>query len=193
MDSDAKIIEEYLNGKRDGLDELIKKHIRHIYNFIRQYVSDEKRAEDLTQEVFLKVWKNLRKFDVNKSFTAWLFRIARNTVIDFFRKKRNFNFSELENEENGEEFDLIDADSSPENDYEEKELHVLMEEILQVLPEKYRTVLVLYHQNQFNFREIAEISGEPVNTIKSRYRRALNIVRKNLVKDKNAPKKDFYA
>jgi RNA polymerase sigma-70 factor (ECF subfamily) len=180
MDSDEKIIKEYLEGNRSDIGELIEKHIRHIYNFIRQYIGDEKRAEDLTQEVFLKVWKNLKKFDVNKNFVAWLFRIARNTVIDFFRKKKNVNFSDLENEGNGEEPDFTGTDPSPEERYEEKELQILIRGILEELPEKYRSVLILYHQSQFNFREIAEISGEPIDTIKSRYRRALGLVRKKL-------------
>ncbi|MGC9611227.1 MAG: RNA polymerase sigma factor [Minisyncoccia bacterium] len=195
MDSDEKIIEEYLDGRRDTLDDLVRKHTNHIYNFIRQYVRDEKRAEDLTQDVFLKVWKNLDKFDPAMNFTSWLFRIARNTVIDFLRKKKSVNFSELKNnDEEGEiEVDFPDNEPLPEELYEEKELQTAVAEILSELPEKYRSVLVLYHQNQLNFREISEVSGDSVNTVKSRYRRALDIVRKNLADNKNAPKTNLYA
>lgn len=191
MDSDEKAIRDYFDGNREALDRLIRKHIRHVYNFIRQYISDEKRAEDLTQETFIKVWEHLDKFDLKMSFKSWLFRIARNTVIDFLRKKKNVNFSELKNEnsEEGEiEIDFPDDKPLPEELYEEKELQETVAKILAKLPEKYRSVLVLYHQNQLNFREIAEVTGDSVNTTKSRYRRALKIIRDNLTSGKNAPK-----
>jgi RNA polymerase sigma-70 factor (ECF subfamily) len=179
MDSDEQLIVSYLKGDGDSLNILIKRYSDYIYNFIYQYVKNRELAEDLTQEVFIKVWKNFKKFDPKKKFKVWLFQIARNTTIDFFRKKKEINFSELERE--GEEFDIPDTGPIPSEIFEKKEIQAEVKKALEALPLIYRSTLIFYYQNQFNLREIAEIRGEPVDTIKSRYRRALVLLQKQLL------------
>ncbi|TSA44906.1 sigma-70 family RNA polymerase sigma factor [bacterium] len=179
MDSDERIIKLYLGGQKDLFEILVKRHIDRVYNFAFRYVHDRGWAEDITQETFLKVWKNLRRFDPEKNFKTWLFRIARNTALDFLRKKKSVNFSELE-EEDDKIFEPPDSGPMPQEIFERKETEAKIAKILDELSLKYRLVLILYYQNQLNFREISEISGESVDTVKSRHRRAILLVRQKL-------------
>ncbi len=97
MDSDQKLIANYLAGDEKSLEILINRYLRPIYSFVYRHVGNGEVAEDITQEVFVKVWRNLKKFDQNKSFKTWIFTIAKNTSFDFFKKKKAIPFSELEN------------------------------------------------------------------------------------------------
>ena len=85
--ADKKLIQQYLKGDEKSLEILVVKYLKLIYSFVYKNVGNPAEAEDITQEVFIKVWKNMKKFDQNKSFRPWIFQIAKNTSIDFLRKK----------------------------------------------------------------------------------------------------------
>ena len=166
-----------------------------IYCFIYRYVGDQEAAEDVAQEVFVKVWKNLKKFNPRKNrfanfklrrqknFKTWLFKIAKNASIDFLRKKKIIPFSSFDNEDGNALTDTL-ADPAPLPDalLERQDLANLLTRALAKISFKYRAVLLLRYNNHFTFREIAESLGEPLNTIKSRHRRALIILKKILGK-----------
>jgi len=179
MQSDEQLVSSYLNGEEYPLEVLISKYARHIFNFIYQYVRNFQNSQDLTQDVFVKAWKNLKKFDLNKSFKVWLFQIARNTSIDFLRKKKEIPFSDLENEDGELEFE--DSRQNLEDILEKRETREKIKELFETLPAKFKSVLLMYYQAELNFREIAEITGEPVDTIKSRHRRALLTIKARLI------------
>ena len=188
---DQQLIADYLQGDEASLELLIKRYLKPIYSFIYRYVENAQDAEDATQEVFVKVWKHLEKFDQSKSFKTWIFSIAKNTAIDFLKKKKAIPFSEFsarggsafggENEDGGNIIADTFADTAklPQEIFERKEIVQMLELTIAELSPKYRAVLSLRYNNDFNFREIAETLGEPINTVKSRYRRAL-IMLKNL-------------
>lgn len=187
QDSDKDLIIEYLNGKNESLNILIKKYLKPIYNFVYSYVKNEQESEDITQDVFLKVWKNIRKFKRDKNFKTWIYKIAKNTSIDFLKKKKNVSFSEIDqNNKNEEDISFIDTiednEALPDELYSKKELENNMENILNDIPIKYREIMELYYIEEFNFREISEILNEPLNTIKSRHRRGLTILRQKIEK-----------
>ena len=85
--SDNEIIIQYLNGDKDAFTEIVNRYLKLIYNFTYRLVGNEKVAEDISQEVFLKAWKNIKKFDLEKNFKTWIFSIAKNTAIDYLRKR----------------------------------------------------------------------------------------------------------
>ncbi len=181
---DEILIRKYLAGDEQSLELLIGQYLKPIYSFVSRYVGNSQEAEDITQEVFVRVWRNLKKFDQNKSFKTWIFSIAKNASLDFLKKKKAIPFSEFDTEEGGNRITDTLADPSPlplellEKAGMAKILNVAMEK----LSPKYRMVLFLRYNDHFNFREIAESLGESLNTITSRHRRAL-IVLRNLIQE----------
>lgn len=177
--NDIKLIKEYLKGDEKSLEILIEKYLKSIYSFSYKNVGNQADAEDITQEVFVKVWKNIRKFDQNKSFKPWIFQIAKNTSIDFLRKKKTIPFSRFENEK-GQNF-LIDNLEAVSSNFinifsDRKILAAAMENLTQ----KEQKIIALRHNDGLSFREIADIFEESINTIKSRYRRTLISLRRKV-------------
>ena len=170
-----QLIYAYLkSGDKKSLDTLIKLYLKPVYNFILRLVGSQKDAEDLTQETFIKMWRNLKKFNTDKEFKPWVFQIAKNTCFDFFRRKKETSFSELAlAEEDFDEGNLADQGQSLGDLFQTKETAEQVNRVLLTLPVIYRTVLVLYFYQQLNFREIAETLNESLNTVKSKHRRGL--------------------
>ncbi|MCX6760863.1 MAG: sigma-70 family RNA polymerase sigma factor [Candidatus Nealsonbacteria bacterium] len=181
--SDKQLIAAYLRGEEKSFEVLIGRYLKPIYRFTHRYVGNIQDAEDITQDAFLKVWRNLKKFDLEKSFKTWIFSIAKNTCIDFFRKKKTIPFSmfEKENGENALLETLADSSPLPDELLERKGIGETLSKAMEVLSPKYRSVLFLRYNDHFNFREISETFNEPIDTIKSRHRRALILLKKLLV------------
>ena len=180
--TDKQLVTNYLKGDERALEILIKQYLKPIYSFTFRFVGNGQEAEDITQEVFLKVWRNLKKFDQKKKFKTWIFSIAKNTSIDFLKKKKTIPFSEFENEEGKNKFieRLTDPASLPEELFKRIGIEEMFDAIINQLSPKYRMVLFLRYNDYFTFREIAETLGEPLNTIKSQHRRALIRLKKLL-------------
>ncbi len=182
MISDQELIEKYLKGDEASLEVLIQRYIRPIYGFVCTYVKNQEVAEDVTQEVFLKVWRNVKKIDKNKNFKSWLYTIAKNTALDFLKKKKSIPFSNFEKEDGRNILieTLSDKAILPDRASELLEDKKTVLRGIGKLSEKYRLVLSLYYYKYLNFREIAQVLQEPINTIKSRHRRGLISLKKIL-------------
>lgn len=170
--SDQILIRKYLQGDEKSLEVLILAYLKPIYSFAYRYVGNGQDAEDITQEVFVKVWRHLKRFDQSKSFKTWVFAIAKNTAIDFLKKKKAIPFSEFET--------LVDPTPLPDKIFEQITIKEMLKTTIEKLLPKYRQVLVLRYNDNFTFREISESTGRPLNTIKSQYRRALLELKKLL-------------
>ncbi len=173
---DKELIQKYLEGNDEAFQTLVKRYLSPIYNFVFSSVRDKHHAEDITQDVFIKVWTHLKRYDPSKSFKVWIYTIAKNSVYDFLRKKKDIPFSFLEKE--GELFDIPDSEPLPDKILQLSDSSKTMDAALSKLAIPYREVLILYYQNGFNFREIAEIFKTSANTVKSRHRRALVMLKK---------------
>lgn len=171
--------EEYLNGREEVFAKLLEKHLSPVFNFLYRITGSKEVAEDLAQETFVKVWKNLKNFNRNRSFKAWLFTIAKNTTYDYFKKKKEVAFSAFVNEEGESIFNEIAGENIlPDEILHRKDIANELEEILKKLPPHYRAILLLHYKEDFSLHEIAEILGEPYNTIKSRHQRGLGKLKK---------------
>ena len=183
--SEKKIILDCLKGDNESLESLISLYLKPVYNFIYRYIGNAQDADDITQEVFIKMWRSLKKFDQNKNFKTWIFHIAKNTAIDFLKKKKDVSFSAFESEEGKNILTEMLADTalSAKDASEKEETAQALNSAVGKIPQKYGKVLSLYYYDQFNFREIAERLSESINTVKSRHRRALLFLRKILEKN----------
>lgn len=183
-ENDKQLIVNYLKGDERSLEILIRQYLKPIYSFVYRYVGNAQEAEDITQEVFMKAWRNLKKFDKQKSFKTWIFSIAKNASIDFLKKKKSIPFSKFENEEGGNNLidTLIDPTLLPLELFKQQDIAHMLTSVLEKLSPKDRMILFLRYNDHFTFREIADSLGEPLNTVKSRHRRALITLKKLLTK-----------
>ncbi len=173
--SDEQLAALAANKDKAALEALIKRYLQPIYGFSYKYVKNQTDAEDITQEVFVKVWRNLKKFDSQRSFRPWLYKIARNTCLDMLKKKSPVLFSELSTAEGSNWFEenLVAENKSPADLAEAALTATKLKSAVAKLKPEYAEVVAMYHKQELNFREIAGVLGQPLNTVKSRYRRAL--------------------
>ena len=171
--SDDFLVKEYLDGDQDSFNMLIQKYTSSIYNFSIRFVGED-NANDIVQDVFIKVWKNIKKFDDKKSnFKTWIFTIARNTVTDYLRKKKNISFSSLDEDEESFAENIPDEVTLPDEALSKLEDKEFLNKTLDGLPINYREVLILYYQEDMTFNEIGQLLNKPLNTVKSYHHRAI--------------------
>jgi RNA polymerase sigma-70 factor, ECF subfamily len=171
---DKQLISKVLDGDEESFAEIVKIYLKPIYNFLYRLVGDRDAAEDLTQETFVKAWKNLKRFDQKRNFRTWLFTIAKNTAFDWLKKKKEIPFSTFTDEEGESWIENISSDDIlPDEILERKNIAEEFEQMLEKIPVHYRAILLLHYKEDFSLHEIAEILGEPYNTIKSRHQRGL--------------------
>lgn len=187
--TDSDLINLYFSGDENALKFLINRHIKAVHDFVLHFTGAKDDTDDIVQETFLKAWKNLKKFRKDGNFKTWLFAIARNTAIDFLRKKKYSVFSSFETESGNGLTDTLE-DPAPLSE----ELFALAEDketlgcSLAGLAPTHRETMLLRYQSDFTFDEIGKILGKPLNTVKSQHRRALIALRKILEDEKEKQK-----
>jgi len=180
MEEDNILIQKYLDGEEDSFKILIEKYTSSVYNFTSRFVGSL-YSDDIVQEVFIKVWKKLKSFDTEKSqFKTWLFVIARNTITDYSRKRKIILFGSLDKE--GESFaeNIEDEVILPDEALQKLQDKELLDKVLGELKDNYRIVILLHYQEDMSFKEIGEVLGKPMNTVKSYHQRALKILHQSL-------------
>jgi len=173
-------------NKNDDFSNIVNIHLKPVYNFIYRLVGSAKDAEDIAQETFFKAWKSIKTYRPDENFKTWIFTIARNTAIDFMRKKKNLVFSDFENAE-GENV-LLDTVADPKHSAEKITAKIenkkLAEKILNKLSPIYREILLLKYVQDLTFDEIGKVLKKPLHTVKSQHRRAMLFIKKTF----DAPK-----
>lgn len=178
---DEEIIKKYLEGNQGSFKILVEKYTPSIYNFSVRFVGSD-YAKDIVQDVFVKVWKNIKKFDDGRAnFKTWIFTITRNTITDYLRKKKMILFSSLDFEEESFESNIKDEVILPDEALSKLEDKELLNQLLDEMPANYKEVLILYYQEEMTFDEIGKLLGKPLNTVKSYHYRALILLRKMLI------------
>jgi len=161
-----------------AFEELYNHYLPKVYGFLLNRTGQKELAEDLTSEVFAKALANISKFnDRGVPFAAWLFRIARNTLIDWSRKKKEILTDAVETYE--PEPDHAEAGASA--GLMQAERKDFIKKTMKNLPEKYQTVLSLKFFEELNNDEIADIIGCQKNAVAVRVHRALRLMKKHLI------------
>ncbi|MFT5055734.1 MAG: RNA polymerase sigma factor (sigma-70 family) [Pseudoalteromonas distincta] len=177
--TDQNLVTQYIQGNEACLEMLINRHKDRIFTTIILIVKDSYIAEDLFQETFIKIIKNLKKGKYNEEgkFLPWAIRIARNMAIDYFRKmKRMPTITGSDGEDVFRKIKLAVDNREEQMIRHEKE--GMVRAVINKLPEEQRQVLILRHYGDLSFKEIAAMTGVSINTALGRMRYALNNMRK---------------
>ncbi|MEN9614312.1 MAG: hypothetical protein RLZZ347_619 [Candidatus Parcubacteria bacterium] len=186
--TDQELIARFRTGDYpEAFSVILSRHIKPVYNFIYRLTLETESAEDLTQETFVKVWKKIDHYNPKEaSFKTWLFRIARNTTIDFLRQKKHIAFSAFEDADGANI--LTDTLADPTPDIEETLSRTMdaqqIEKLLERISPMDREILLMHYHHNLTFEEIGAVLTTSPNTVKSRHRRALL----NLKKKYSAPR-----
>ena len=181
---DEQLVELYLEGQKSALEILIKRYLTPIFNYVLSYVKETAVADDLVQEVFVKVWKKIKKFDNRYKFKNWLYAIAKNTCLDYFKKNKALNFSELNLADDNLLFENLikETSASPDAQLAMAQSAAEVNVAIEKLPWKYQETIKLRFHGGYKFREIAARLKESIETVKSRNRRALIYLRRLIKK-----------
>ncbi|MCE4564815.1 RNA polymerase sigma factor [Maribellus sp. CM-23] len=177
---DGQLVQQVINGNSNAFRFLVSKYQRLVVHVVGRIVQQQDEMEDICQEVFIKVFKTLNKFRGESKLSTWIATIAYNTAITHLRK-RNRRGELSYNEE--PKLIGMEADTGLNQQVVEKEeikKHLL--KLIETLPVHYRTVLTLYHLEEFSYREIVDITGMPEGTIKSYLNRARMILKGKMEK-----------
>ena len=183
MDEDKELVEKTLRGDKEVFEMIIRKYEQPVLNYIGRMVGERELALEFAQEVFIRSYSSLHSYKSQYKFSSWLFRIASNLVIDYWRKKKLATFSlDQKNTGNNQSQPLQITNNEPSTvkKYELSELRRRIEKALDKIPASSRELFVWRHINELSYGEIAEIKGLPVGTIKNRVFQAKEMLRKLL-------------
>lgn len=180
---DLKTIRRCKRGEEDAFREILERYRGPIYNLCYRMSRNAEDARDLGQEVFIKVFSLLDRFDEDYAFSSWLFRIATNHCIDHLRRNR-LRFLSLDGAtgQDGQEYEFQLPSDLPEPDQvlQRKEALERLEEVIGELPPHYKAITLLRHDQQLSYEEIADVLSLPLGTVKARIHRARNLVQQML-------------
>lgn len=181
----ASSLERMAHEQDQRISEVVKREQSRLRNFIRRRVPDPRDAEDILQDVFYKLVEANRLLMPIDHVTGWLFRVARNRITDFFRKRRPESFSDIAIAEEGDELlrleELLPSpDAGPEAHYARNVLLDELELAIEELPPEQREVFVAHELEGRSFKQIAAETGVSVNTLLSRKRYAVLHLRRRL-------------
>ena len=171
-DTDKVLVERVQNGDVAAFDVLVRKYRERLYGIIYNMTSNREDAADLTQDAFIKAFSSINRFQGKSAFFTWLYRIGVNTALSHMKRNRFRRFFSLEHiqEEgsNAQVFETLAAKHKSEKGALLSELQEKLNEAMQKLSPKHRTVVVLFEIEGLSHQEIAEIVGCSVGTVRSR-------------------------
>jgi RNA polymerase sigma-70 factor, ECF subfamily len=165
-----RLIERCLHGDQAAWEQVIRQHWRKVYNVAYQFVGSHEQAEDLAQEIFLKIFRSLDTFDRRANFQTWLISVSRNLCIDHYRSVRKERQT-IDRDVAAEDLAPVSATMSPLAALENRDLAALLRQALQTLPQSLRTAVLLRDIQELSYLEIAERLRLPEGTVKSRINR----------------------
>ncbi|MFM7131997.1 MAG: RNA polymerase sigma factor [bacterium] len=190
-ESDEFWVERFLAGEASAFDQLVRRTQGRLYSSIVKIVGSREEALDVLQETYIKIFRNMSRFQRGAAFSTWAYRIAVNQSISHRRKRRLVQFSVNQNNTESDEFDHDPEDPHSQESNLDRlarlERNQLVEKALNSLPTAQRAVLVMCDYDELRYDEIAAILDVPIGTVRSRIHRAREELRKKLTPLLNEP------
>jgi len=164
------LIKRCLRGDQLAWDVIVRTYRRKVFNVAYKFVGKHEAAEDLTQEIFIKVFRSLNSFDKRANFQTWLISISRNLCIDHYRSVRKERET-MARDVDASELSPVSRERGPHSQLEQTDLRNLIRQALSALPPALKQAVVLRDLQEFSYQEIAESLGLPEGTVKSRINR----------------------
>ena len=178
---DRTLVALVLQGDRDRFTQLVKRYEKRVINYVYRITRRYEEAHDLAQEIFVKVFLALDRYDPKYQFSTWLFRISQNAAIDALRKKTiaEVPMARPADDEGGGPTERESADSgvSPYRALSNKQLGAAISKAVQNLPPDYRELIQLRHYAELSYEEIATMKRLPLGTVKNKLFRARNLLK----------------
>ncbi len=190
MTDESKLIKKAQKGDTAAFEKIITEYQNVVYSIAYRYAENPEDAADMSQEVFLKMFRNINTFQFKSKLSTWIYRVAANTCIDLVKKsnrdKNTYSIDEgYENSDGDTKYtEIADDSSQPETVLEDSEVKDAINLAISELNEDYRTVIILRDIQGLSYDEISEIVGCSVGTVKSRISRGRKNLREILLTDR---------
>jgi RNA polymerase sigma-70 factor (ECF subfamily) len=176
-DRDIALMELVKNGDEAAFEELVTRHYQSVYKLAYRFLYDSPEAEDITQEVFLRVYRAAKTYSPKAKFSTWLYTITKNLCFNELRKKKSVTVFSIEDEMLPE---LPSLDDSTVVKLEEAEVKQRVLEAVKALPANLRIAILLLKYHGLSYEEVSDILGCTVNAVKLRVHRAKNFLAKSI-------------
>lgn len=182
MTDEKVLVSRAKDGDREAFAEIVSLYQKAVYNSALYIAKNREDAEDIAQEVFLKLWRTLGSYREDASLKTWVARLTKNCAIDYIRDRNKKSTSSLTDEDDGGENDVADEDisSNPEKSFEREERIKAVRKAVENLPEPIRETLILREFHDMSYAEIASALGISEGTVKSRVSRGREQVKEFL-------------
>jgi RNA polymerase sigma-70 factor (ECF subfamily) len=181
--TDAELVAAILKGEQELFSDLVQRYQGRLVNYLYRLLRNAPEAEDLAQEVFLKLYRALDRYDPSYKFSTWLFRVAQNAAIDQIRKRR-LQLVSMDRTGDGTSgsgtWEFPSSDPSPYGDLRNTERGEAIQEAIDGLPWDYRELIVLRHFGELSYDEIAALKGMPLGTVKNKLFRGRQMMKDKL-------------
>ncbi|WP_425271778.1 RNA polymerase sigma factor SigW [Paenibacillus protaetiae] len=180
---EARLAKLALKGDQRAFAELVDLYQDKLFHMAYRMLNNRQEAEDVVQDTFLRVYKNLDKYDEGLKFSTWIYRIATNLCIDRLRKRKpSYSLDAESSEHEGlDGYSMIPSDNrTPESEVLLTETQKIVHQAIESLPPKYKTIMMLRYIQDMSLQEIGEVLDMPVTTIKTRVHRGREFLRKKL-------------
>lgn len=178
MSTDEQLIREVITGNSECYREIVSRYQTKVFSVAFKVARNQKDAEDIAQDVFLKVYHSLHQFKGDSSFSTWIYRVTMNKALDWKRKQERSVSREIGTADE----QLTNRMDTPEQQLLKQFDHDLIKQSLKLLPEKYQIVLELYYFEECSYKDISERLDIAVKTVETRLYRAKGLVREHLLK-----------
>lgn len=176
--SDYELIRKCMNGEQSAFEDIVSRYKKLIYSVVYNMIPDKQEVNDVAQEVFIRIYRSLDRYNPEFKFSTWSVKIATNLCLDILRKRK------VESVPIEEVAGIPNGADTPEVQFINKERSRRVQEAVNELPEKYRIPIILFHQKGMSYEEITKVLDEPMTIVKNRLYRARIMLKEKLVPER---------